>query len=148
MDEILVRDWMTPNPITVDPETTLPAAYYLMKLNNIRRLPVVNSEQRLVGIVTLGDIREARPKESARLNVWELHFLTASLEVRDFMSPEPITVAPDTPVSQAARLMLEHKMGGLPVVEAGKVVGIITESDLLRLLVDRFLTPDTLAFNQ
>lgn len=134
MEQILVKDWMTPDPITVDSQTTLPVAYYLMKLNNIRRLPVVDLEGRLVGIVTLGDIREARPKESSRLNIWELHFSAASLEVRDFMSLQPIAVTPDTPIDQAVRLMLEHKIGGLPVVDGGQLVGILTESDLLRLL--------------
>jgi len=139
MEQLMVRDWMTPDPITVEPRTTLPAAYYLMKLNHIRRLPVVDHESRLVGIVTLGDIREARPKESTRLNLWEHHFLTASLEVQDFMSPNPVAVAPDTSIRHAAQLMLQRKIGGLPVVDGGRLVGILTESDLLRLLVEQLL---------
>lgn len=143
MERLLVKDWMTPDPITVDPDTTLPAAYHLMKLNAIRRLPVVDKEGRLVGIVTLGDIREARPKESTALNIWELHSLAASLTVRDFMSPHPITVTPDTSIQQAAKLLLEHKIGGLPVVEQDRLVGIITETDIFRLLVEQFPEPES-----
>jgi CBS domain-containing protein len=137
MKQWLVKDWMTSDPVTVDPRATLPAAYHLMKLNRIRRLPVVDDAGRLIGIVTLGDIREARPKETETLNIWELHFKVAGLEVRDFMTPQPITVTPDTPIQQAARLMLQHKIGGLPVVDAGHLVGIITESDIFRLLVEQ-----------
>ncbi|RME46677.1 MAG: CBS domain-containing protein [Chloroflexi bacterium] len=137
MEQLLVKDWMTTDPITVEPETTLPAAYHLMKLNRIRRLPVVDSQGKLVGIVTLGDIREARPKESTALSIWELHSMVAGLEVREFMSPQPITVTPDTPIRQAAQLMLQHKIGGLPVVDQGRLVGIITDSDIFRLLVER-----------
>lgn len=137
MERLLVRDWMTPNPITVEAETTLPAAYHVMKLNGIRRLPVVDSHGRLIGVVTLGDIREARPKSSATLNILELHSLVAGLEVRDFMSRQPITVAPDTPIRRAAQLMLHHKIGGLPVVDMGRLVGIITDSDIFRVLVEQ-----------
>ena len=137
MERLLVRDWMTPDPVTVDPETSLSAAYHLMKLNDVRRLPVVDDDGRLLGIVTIGDIREARPKESEHLSIWELHVKVASLKVREFMTPHPITVTPDTSIKQAAQLMLQHKIGGLPVVEGGKLVGIITDSDIFRLLVER-----------
>jgi acetoin utilization protein AcuB len=141
MEHLLVKAWMTSDPITVDPEATLSTCYHLMRLNGIRRLPVVDSAGRLVGIVTLGDIREGRPKRRPTEDIpltsdmWERHLLVASREVREFMSPSPITVEPDTPVKEAARLMLEHKIGGLPVVDEGRVVGIITESDVFRLLV-------------
>ncbi len=131
-----VRDWMSPDPMTVDPTTTLPTAYQLMKLNGIRRLPVVDSEGRLLGIVTLGDIREAKPKEGASLSMWDLHILAAEMEVGGFMTVHPFTVNPDTPVREAAAIMLEHKIGGLPVVDSGRLVGIITESDIFRLLAE------------
>lgn len=137
MKRLLVKDWMTLDPITVEPETTLPAAHHIMKLNDIRRLPVVDSQGRLVGIVTLGDIREARPKESTVLSIWELHSLVAGLEVREFMTRQPFTVLPDTPIRDAAQLMLRHKIGGLPVVDQGRLVGIITDSDIFRLLVEQ-----------
>lgn len=143
MEHLLVKAWMTSDPITVDPEATLSTCYHLMRLNGIRRLPVVDNEGRLVGIVTLGDIREGRPRKwttkdiPVTVNVWERHLLVASREVREFMSPNPIRVEPNTPVKEAAWLMLEHKIGGLPVVDEGHVVGIITESDVFRLLVEQ-----------
>ncbi len=145
MDELRVADCMTRDPITVDPRTTLPIAYQLMRINNVRRLPVVDEDGRLLGIVTMGDVREARPKEAEGLSSWELHLRTASLEVREFMTPGPITVGPEDSLRKAAQLMLDHKVGGLPVVEEGRVVGIITVSDILRLLLERLMPPESAA---
>jgi CBS domain-containing protein len=125
---------MTSDPITIDPRTTIPEAGRLMKECNIRRLPVVENG-RLVGIVTLGDIREATPSQATSLSIYELNYLLSRLTVGEIMTRDPIAIAPDTSIDAAARLMLEHKIGGLPVVDNGKVVGIITESDIFRLLV-------------
>jgi acetoin utilization protein AcuB len=130
----LVQDWMTHDPITIDPQTTLPEASRLMKECSIRRLPVVDNG-RLVGIVTLGDLREASPSQATSLSIYELNYLLSRLTVGEIMTREPISIAPDTSIEAAARLMLEHKIGSLPVVDANKVVGIITESDIFRLLV-------------
>ncbi len=130
-----VRDWMTPNPITISPRTTLPEAHQIMKEKRIRRLPVVDENGHLVGIVTLGDIREASPSDATSLSIFELNYLLARLTVDKIMTRKVITVTPDTPVYEAARLMLEHKIGGLPVVENGRVVGIITESDIFKMVV-------------
>lgn len=130
----LVKDWMTPDPITIDPQTTLPEVHRLMKECNIRRLPVV-ANGRVVGIITLGDIREASPSNATSLSIYELHYLLSRLTVGEIMTRDPITITPDTSIEAAARLMLEHKIGGLPVVDGAKLVGIITESDIFRLLV-------------
>jgi CBS domain-containing protein len=130
----MVKDWMTPDPVTIDPHTTLPEANRLMKECNIRRLPVVEKGT-LVGIVTLGDIREASPSNATALSIYELNYLLARLTVGEIMSKEPISIAPDTSIEAAARLMLEHKIGCLPVISDGKLIGIITESDIFRLLV-------------
>ena len=130
----LVKDWMTPDPVIIDPRTTLPEAGRLMKECNIRRLPVVENG-RLVGIVTLGDIREASPSNATSLSIYELNYLLSRLTVGEIMTRDPISIAPDTSIEAAARLMLERKIGGLPVIEGDKVVGIITESDIFRLLV-------------
>ncbi|HEX7588356.1 MAG TPA: CBS domain-containing protein [Anaerolineae bacterium] len=130
----LVKDWMTPDPITIDPHTTLPEAGRLMKECNIRRLPVIENG-RLVGIATLGDIREASPSNATSLSIYELNYLLSRLTVDEIMTRDPISVEPDTSIDAAARLMLERKIGGLPVVDGGKVIGIITESDIFRLLV-------------
>jgi acetoin utilization protein AcuB len=129
-----VRSWMTEKPITITPETTLPEAQRIMYAYKNRRLPVVKSDQ-LVGIVTLGDIREAKPSGATSLSIYELNYLMDRLTVKDFMTPNPITVTPGTAIGEAARLMVEHKVGGLPVVKDGKLVGIITETDFCYWLI-------------
>ena len=140
----LVKDWMTPDPITIGPDTTLPEANHLMKECNIRRLLVVE-DCRLAGIVTLGDIREASPSCATALSFYELNYLIARLTVREIMTRDPISVSPDTSIEAAARLMLEHKFGGLPVCDGGRLVGIITETDIFRLLVSESETRSVFA---
>ena len=134
MNTQIVRNWMTLNPITITPHTTLPEVHRLMDEYNIRRLPVIN-KGKLVGIVTRGDVREAQASDATTLSVYELNFLLDRLTAREFMAYEPITISPDDPIAEAARLMLQHKIGGLPVVENGELVGIITETDFCRLLI-------------
>lgn len=133
MEKKLVRDWMTPNPITIVPKTTLPDAHKLMREAKVRRLPVVD-HGRLVGIVTLGDVREAQPSDATTLSIYELNYLLSKLTVDRIMTREPLTIAPDATIHQAARVMLDHKIGGLPVMEDERLVGIITESDIFRVL--------------
>jgi len=133
MNTQIVRDWMTPNPITITPQTTLPEAHRLMLEHRVRRLPVIN-KGKLVGIVTLGDIREARPSDATTLSIYELNYLLDKLTAKEFMTHDPITVSPDAAIGEAAGLMIEHKIGGLPVAEDGELIGIITETDLCRLL--------------
>ena len=112
-------------------------AYNLMMQHGIRRLPVLHND-RLVGIVTLGDLREARPSPATSLSIYELNYLLARLTVAQVMTHSPYTVSPDTPIQNVARTMLERKVSGLPVVDAeGRLVGIITESDIFRMLVDQ-----------
>lgn len=134
MKKSCVRDWMTPNPITIDPKTTLPEAHRLMKECHIRRLPVVDRGQ-VVGILTLGDIREASPSDATSLSIYELNYLLAKLTVEHIMTREPLTIAPSATIREAAQIMLERKIGSLPVIEDEKLVGIITESDIFRVLV-------------
>lgn len=131
---LLVRDWMTENLITIKLQTSLPEAQRIMLAHNIRRLPVMNREK-LVGIVTLGDIREAKPSDATTLSIYELNYLLDQLTAKDFMTPDPITITPDATIAEAAQLMVEHKVGGLPVMDDGKLVGIITETDLCHLLM-------------
>jgi len=129
-----VRDWMTPNPVYITPKTTLPQAHRLIKDRHIRRLPVMDSG-RLVGIVTLGDIRETEPSPATSLSIHELNYLLDQLPVEKFMTRDPITVLPMTTIQEAASLMLTYKISGLPVMDGGQLVGIITESDIFRMLV-------------
>jgi acetoin utilization protein AcuB len=137
MKEQLVRNWMTPNPITISPSTTLPQAQQIMMEKKIRRLPVIWNNH-LVGILTLGDIREAKPSDASSLSVYELNYLLDQLTVKAIMTSDPVTVHPDSTIARAAQLMLDNKIGGLPVVEDGKLVGIITEMDFCRLIVSQF----------
>ena len=136
MNTAPVRRWMTENVITITPQTTLPEAQRIMLEHKIRRLPVMKSGK-LVGIVTLGDIREANPSDATTLSIYELNYLMDRLTAKDFMTPNPITITPDATIGEAARLMVEHKIGGLPVIDHGDLVGIITETDLCRLLISQ-----------
>ncbi|MGW8317640.1 MAG: CBS domain-containing protein [Candidatus Promineifilaceae bacterium] len=135
MKQLLIKDWMTPNVVTATPQTTLPEAHRLMKENRIRRLPVISDGQ-LVGIITRGDVRGAEPSEATSLSIWELNYLLAKLQIQEIMTRNPFTVSPEATISEAAQLMLDNKISGLPVVDdSGRVVGIITESDIFRLVV-------------
>jgi len=134
MNTVLVKDWMTPNPITAPPELTLPEALQLMKKHNIRRLPVVDGS-RLVGIVTRGDLRGAQPSEATSLSIFELHYLVGRITLKQIMTPSPLTVPLTATIQDAARLMLQRKVAGLPVMDDDRLVGIITESDIFRLVV-------------
>ena len=134
MNTQTVRDWMTPKPFTITLQTTLPEARQLMEEHFIRRLPVMH-RGRLVGIVTRGDIREAQASTATTLSVYELNYLLDHLPAKEFMAYEPITISADATLAEAARRMQQHKIGALPVVEYGELVGIITESDLCRLLI-------------
>ncbi len=134
MRQELVTNWMTSEVVTVAPEMRLSEAHRLMMDNKIRRLPVVKND-RLVGIVTRGDVREAEPSDATSLTIWEINYLFAKLRVKDVMARKPVAVTPDTTIVSVAQMMLERKISGLPVVEGEKVVGIITESDIFRLVV-------------
>ncbi len=127
-----IRSWMTPEPITVTSQTTLPEAYRLMKARGVRRLPVLEDGE-LVGLVTVSDIRQAAPL--GMINITAGNSTFAHTRVRRVMTQPVMTISPDATITQAARLLIEHKIGGLPVVEDGALIGILTESDLFRVLV-------------
>jgi acetoin utilization protein AcuB len=135
----LVKDWMTPNPITAPLDMSLPQALQVMKEHNIRRLPVVD-RGKLVGIVTRGDLRGAQPSEATSLSIFELHYLVGRITLDQIMTRNPITATRDMRIVDAARVMLQNKVAGLPVVEDGVVVGIITESDIFRMVVKKWET--------
>jgi acetoin utilization protein AcuB len=134
-DTVLVRDWMTHSVITITPDASISSAHQIMKEHGIRRLPVL-ADNNLVGIVTFGDVREASPSDATTLSIWELNYLWAQLIVDKIMTRNVLTVHPDTPILDAAELMLDQKVSGLPVVDtANRLVGMITESDIFRMLV-------------
>lgn len=129
-----VSEWMTRGIVTVTPETPIPEAKQIMERRKIRHLPVLDG-RRLVGIVTDRDIRLSLPSPATSLSVWEINYLLARLTVGEVMTKPPITVESEAPVTDAARLMLEHRIGALPVVAGGELLGIVTETDLLRAWV-------------
>lgn len=133
-ENVLVKDWMIAPVITVEASSPISAAHHLMKNNTIRRLPVLNNNK-LVGIVTIGDVREASPSDATTLSIWELNYLWAQLTIEKIMTRNILTVTPDTPILDAAETMMEQKVSGLPVVDGDKLVGMLTESDVFRMLI-------------
>jgi CBS domain-containing protein len=129
-----VEEWMTAPPIVIAPTTSLEEAQRLMDQHGVRRLPVVDAG-RLVGIVTRGDLRAAQPSHATTLSVFEWRTLLSQVTVAECMTHNPVMIAPDASALAAAELMLARKIGGLPVVQGERVVGVISESDLLRLLI-------------
>lgn len=133
MQTTQVRDWMTADPMTAPPTMTLPEALQVMARHNIRRLPIVD-KGKLIGIVTRGDLRGAQPSRATSLSIYELHYLVGRITLDQIMTRDPLTVAAAATVQDAARLMLQRKIAGLPVVDQGKLVGIITESESVLIL--------------
>ncbi len=133
---MLIKDWMTRDPVTISDDTSMLKAIHIMKEHRFRRLPVVDAAGGLVGIITDRDLKEAAPSKATSLDVHELYYLLGELTVKDIMSKNPITVSQDDTVERAAQVMLEHTISGLPVLGAGGgLVGIITQSDIFRALL-------------
>ena len=138
MKKEIVNNWMTREVITITADTTLPDAHRLMTEYQIRRLPVVENG-RVIGIVTLGDVREAEPSDATSLSVWEINYLLAKQKISSIMTKNPVTISSFATISEAAWTMLEYKISGLPVVDKDrKLEGIITESDIFRLVVQEW----------
>lgn len=129
-----IRDVMTRNPITVDPDTLVLDAQKIMRQNKIRRLPVVE-KGKLVGIITQHDLLQAAPSPATSLSIHELNYLLSKMQVKEIMKKNPLTLTPDTPFEEALRLGREKKIGAFPILEDGKLVGITTESDAVALLI-------------
>ena len=130
-----VADIMTPNPTTVTPRNAIRTAINLMREGGYRRLPVVD-RGRLVGIITDRDLRRAANSPFVVREQWYDNFILDHIEVGSCMTPNPLTVEPSTPIAEATRVMRNHKIGGLPVVADGELVGIVTETDLLDFLIE------------
>ena len=136
---MFVRDRMSLPAVTITPDTPFQDALKLMHDHRFRRLPVVNKRGKLVGIVSERDLLYASPSPATSLNVWEIAYLLSKIQVREIMTKEVITTTSDTPIEDAAHLMADNKIGGLPVVdERNRVVGVITETDLFKTFVEMF----------
>jgi acetoin utilization protein AcuB len=132
---MLVKNWMTKKVITVDADDTMQNAIYILQEQNIKMLPVMHDEY-LVGIITDRDLKKASPSDATTLDMHELLFLISKIKVRDLMKEPVYTVRPDDTVEEAAALLLEKKISGLPVLdEDNRLVGIITRSDIFRVLL-------------
>ena len=133
---MLIRNWMTPEVITVTPDTSLLKLGKLMRDHGVRRLPVLDNG-RVVGIISDRDVRDASPSKATTLDMYEMHYLLAEIKAKDIMTPKPVTIKPTDTVEKAAMIMLDKKIGGLPVVdEKGALAGIISDQDVFKALVN------------
>lgn len=132
---MFVRDWMTKKVITISPDDSLIDAAVLLKEKKIKHLPIVK-DGRLVGILSDRDIKEYSPSKSTSLDVFEIRYLLGKTKCGDIGKTNVITTDPDTPIEEAAILMIDHNIGCLPVIEKGKLVGIISDKDLFKVIVD------------
>jgi acetoin utilization protein AcuB len=134
---MLVRDRMTRNPVLCAPDLPVTEAFDLTKRERIRRIPVVDKNGKLVGIVSDKDLLRVSPSPATTLSTYEIPYLLSKVKVSDVMTKKVITVVEDTPIEDAARIMVDNKIGGLPVVnENDAVVGIITETDIFKTFLE------------
>jgi acetoin utilization protein AcuB len=133
---MLVGEVMTSNPVTIRADDGVDEGLHVMRERRVRRLPVMDASGRMVGIVSDKDLLHAAPSPATSLSVHELHYLLAKLKIRQVMSSPVVTITPETPLEEAARIMADNKIGGLPVVDAGgNLVGIVTETDIFKVLL-------------
>lgn len=133
---MLVRDRMTPNPVTITEDTTLKDALDLVRSRPFRHLPVVDEGGKLVGIVTEKSLVYASPRPELSLSVFEVDYLLRKTLVKQVMQRDLVTVSPDLPIEEAARVMVDHRIGCLPVLENGELIGIISDTDIFRVFVE------------
>lgn len=132
---MLVGERMSHPVITISPDVPVMDALGMMRKEHIRRLPVVR-HGKLVGIVSEKDLLYASPSQATSLSVWELNSLLSKIKVSDVMTKDVTSVQVDTPLEEAARILADNTIGGLPVMQEGKMVGIITETDLLKIFLE------------
>jgi len=136
---MLVRERMTHHPIVIAPDTPVGGALKRMREEGVRRFPVVDYESgKLVGIVTEKELLYASPSPATSLSMHELHYLLAKLTVDEIMTTDLVTVSEDTPIEEAALLMIDRSVGALPVMRDGTLVGIITETDIFKTFTELF----------
>ncbi len=133
---MLVKDIMSPHPIVAEPDMPVTRAERLMKEHNIRHLPVVHPHKGLIGLITREALSRALPSEMSTLTIWELNYQLSQIKIADVMVKDIITTTEDTTVEDAARIMIEKKIGSLPVLRDGQLVGIVTDIDLLGALTE------------
>jgi acetoin utilization protein AcuB len=132
---MFVSDWMTTKVFTIDPDDYLSDAIALMKERGVKHLPVVKGGV-LRGMISDRDIKEFSPSKATSLDIYELHYIVANTKIKQLMRTKVATTTPDTPVEEAAMVLLDRNIGSLPVVENGCLCGIISDKDIFRALVD------------
>jgi acetoin utilization protein AcuB len=132
---MLVKERMSQPVISVKPDLPIMEALKLMKSKNIRRTPVIK-KGKLLGIISDKDLLNASPSAATSLSVWEINYLLSQITVKEVMTREVLTVDQDTPLEQAALIMADNKIGGIPVTDKGEVVGLITETDLFKIFLE------------
>lgn len=133
---MIAGERMTPRPITVKQDVPIDAALKIMRDAKVRRLPVLDKNGKLVGIVAEKDLLYASPSPATSLSIHELHYLLSQIAVKDVMTKNVITVEEDTPLEEVARIMADNKIGSTPVMRQGELVGIITETDVFKILLE------------
>src|SRR5215208_3750834 len=133
--KMLVGERMSRPVISVTPDASINDVLAMFRKEHIRRAPVMK-DAKLVGIVSERDLLNASPSPVTSLSIWEMNYLISKVKVKDVMSKKVITVDQDAPIEEAARIMADKKIGGVPVVSSGKIVGIITETDLFKILLE------------
>jgi len=127
---------MTPNPVTITTDTSLKEALDLIRSKTFRHLPVMDEDGKLTGIVTEKSLVYASPTPTTTLSVFEVDYILSRTKVRQVIQGEVVTVRPDLPIEEAARVMIDHRIGCLPVVEDDELVGIISDTDIFRVFVE------------
>ena len=133
---MLVKERMSYPVITIHPELPMQDALSLMLKEQIRRLPIVDKHGRLIGIVSERDLLHASPYNATSLSIYEVNYLLSKITIKEVMSKNVTTVTENTPLEEAARIMADNKIGGLPVVRDNEVVGINTETDLFKIFLE------------
>jgi acetoin utilization protein AcuB len=132
---MLVGERMSRPVISVSPDAPIHDVLAMFKKEHIRRAPVLK-DGKLVGMISQGDLLNASPSPVTTLSVWEMNYLLSKVTVKRVMTKKVITVDSDTPIEEAARIMADNKIGGMPVMNNGKVVGMITETDLFKVFLE------------
>jgi acetoin utilization protein AcuB len=133
---MLVKDCMTANPVTIGPDMPVAEALSFMRQHNVRRLPILNKKRKLIGIISEKDLLYASPSPATSLSVYEVGYLLSKLKVEELMAKNVTTVTPNAPLEEAALIMADGKIGGLPVVDGEHLVGIITETDVFKMILE------------
>lgn len=135
---MIIERRMTRNPVTATPDMSIAEASALMKQEKVHRLPVLDREKKLVGIITEKDILYASPSPASSLSIHEMAYLLSKLTVKKLMTKNVVTITKDTTVEEAARMMVDQDLSSLPVLEGDKLIGIVTKSDMFKILLELF----------